>query len=133
VNPDVVIAKAHELKEAREHVQELEAELRMLVTGEEGYGNYTAIGQLEALRNAASMVDKIVSLLEHSPIRIFHFKEIYKTVGGNEASVRSTIAKLINDKKIQRVTWGAYQALQKEERPKASAVGLPPPPKISDR
>jgi hypothetical protein len=66
------------------------------------------------------LTEKIVSLLERNPDRIFYFKEIFKTLGGgNEASVRSTIAKLINDKRIRRLDWGKYQALQKEERLKA--------------
>ena len=119
VNPDVVIAKATELKEARERVAELEAELQALVMDGEASQRYSSLGRLSDLFNAAPMTDKIVALLEGSD-RIFYFNEIYKTVGGgNEASVRSTIAKLINDKRIQRLGWGKYKARPKEERLKA--------------
>jgi len=114
MNPDVVIAKANELKEAREHVAELEAELKALVMDGEDSDRYSQVVQLSELMNPAPMNDKIVALLERNSDRVFYFKEIYKTIGGNEASVRSTIAKLINENKIQRLGWGKYQALQKE-------------------
>jgi hypothetical protein len=121
VNPDVIIAKANELKEAREHVAELEAELKMLVMDGENSASHSSMGRLsDMLGGVVPLTEKIVSLLERNPDRIFYFKEIFKTLGGgNEASVRSTIAKLINDKRIRRLDWGKYQALQKEERPKA--------------
>jgi len=115
LNLDLMTAKIEELKKAQDRVRALETELKALIAGED------EPQKLPDLWEAASLVTRIASLLEGNSHRSFHFKEIYNTVGNgsNEASVRSTIAKLINDKKIQRVTWGEYKALQKEERPKA--------------
>jgi len=120
LNPDIIISKANELKEARERVSILEAELKALIADGEGRAPSYLWNQSD-LNDAAPLTDKIVSLLEGSPGRVFYFKEIFKTVGGkdNEASVRSTIAKLINDKRIARSEWGQYRAVSKEERPKA--------------
>jgi hypothetical protein len=134
VDPNLVIAKANELKEAQERVAVLEAELKLLIIdGVNSKQKDSPLGDIFSdFQDAVTLTDKIVELLERNSGRPFHFKEIFRTVGdGNEASVRTTIAKLINDGRIRRLEWGKYQALTKEEKPKTVASGLPPPPRPS--
>jgi hypothetical protein len=121
VNTNVIIAKAKALKEAQERVAELETELKMLVMDEGGKSDQHS-GRVSDFDDEAPLTDKIVALLEGSSKRAFYFKEIFRRVNGNEASVRSTIAKLIKDGKIKRLAWGKYQAIQKDERPKADEL-----------
>jgi hypothetical protein len=114
-DPDSIIRVANELKEAQEHVAQLEAKLKALVGG-----RIESIHSLGSFVVARSLPDKITELLKANPDKIFRFSDILKEVGGNPEYLRSTIARMIDDERIKRSGWGKYSAgVENKERPKA--------------
>jgi hypothetical protein len=101
---DSVIKVTNELKEARERVRQLEDKLRNIVA-DRGMGTLA-----DMAGRHPSTPEKLISLLNTDPNKTFDFAGIFEEIGGNEAYIRSLIARLTKDKKIESRGWGKYGA-----------------------
>jgi hypothetical protein len=112
VDPDLVIKTANELKEAQERVKTLEARLRNLTQG--------TVPVSFVLGGERSTPEKVVKLLAENPNTTFVFADILAAIGGNAASLRSLVARMTKEGRIESRGWGKYGAVsEQKERPKA--------------
>lgn len=102
---DSVIKVTNELKEARERVRQLEDKLRNIVADR-------GVVPLSSLAGHPSTPEKLVNLLNADPDKTFDFAGIFEEIGGNEAYIRSLIARLTKEKKIESRGWGKYGAVR---------------------
>jgi hypothetical protein len=105
---DSVIKVTNELKEARERVAQLENKLRNIVA------DRGAMVPLSSLAGNASTPEKLVNLLNANPDRTFDFSDIFKELGGTEAYMRSVIARMVKEKRIESRGWGKYGAKKED-------------------
>lgn len=107
VDTDIIIRLANELKEARNRVAHLEAELTNAVAG--GTVSLASLGAVGL--TDLSVAEKVTQLLNASPGKTFAFDDIFGAIGGNEAYMRSLIARLIKEGRIESRGWGRYGAV----------------------
>ena len=106
-----------DLREAQDRVRQLEMKLRNLTTTHTGSVTADAV-LLSSLAGVRSTPEKIISLLTSNPDKSFSFKEIHKMVGGNEASIRALLARLVKEGRIGKRGWGEYVARSGESKEK---------------
>jgi hypothetical protein len=111
VDPDLIIKVANELKEAQERVKRLEAQLQSIMSGSV---------PLAVLMGGTSTPERVINLLAENPAMTFSFTDIFRVIGGNEASLRSLVARMMKEGRIESRGWGKYGAVsEQKERPKA--------------
>ncbi|MGA9998662.1 MAG: hypothetical protein WBQ04_00955 [Candidatus Acidiferrales bacterium] len=108
VDTERIIRVAAELKDAQDRVKQLEAELQNLVHGSVPLFNLLA---------DSSTPERIIALLQTNPSKDFSFPEIYREIGGNQAYIRSLLARLMKEQRIQTRGWGKYGVLSDMANP----------------
>jgi hypothetical protein len=102
---DKLIKLGNELLDAKLRVQTIEAQINALVTG--GKVPLSSLGGGER-----STPDKVTALLNADPDKTFSFGDIFGAISGNEAYMRSLVARMIKEKKIESRGWGKYGAIR---------------------
>jgi hypothetical protein len=106
---DKLIKLGNELLDAKLRVQEIEAQINALVTG-----GKVPLSNLAHPQGRRSTPDKVTALLNAEPDKTFSFSEIFGAIGGNEAYMRSLVARMIKEKKIESRGWGRYGAIRED-------------------
>lgn len=99
-----------ELQRIKQELRDAEARLDTLMGGKAQIHNSQLDGADETSRNK-----RIIDLLEANPTRDYSAEEVQKLVGGALTSIRSSMARLANEKehggsRIRRSSRGRYQS-----------------------